>query len=168
MSWSLSEAARETGLSKSTISRAIKSGKVSAQRQDDGSYRIEPAELFRVYPRVAQPLEPAPNVVHDAVRNQREEPLATPSIEEEKLRVENAMLREMLEREREDRREAQEKERSDREEERRTHADTVADLRKRLDTASAQVLALAKPEQPVASDPKEPPAKRGLFGWLRR
>ena len=51
MSWSVSRAARETGLSKSTISRAIKSGRISATRQHDGSYLIEPAELFRVYPR---------------------------------------------------------------------------------------------------------------------
>ncbi|WP_158972431.1 hypothetical protein [Chachezhania sediminis] len=164
MSWTLSEAARETGLSKSTISRAIKSGKVSAQRQEDGSYRIEPAEVFRVYPRVAQPGEPAPKPLHDAMRNPHEEPAATPSVDEEKLRVENAMLREMLERERDDR----EKERADREEERRTHAETVADLRKRLDTSSAQVLALAKPEQPIAGNPQEPPVKRGLLGWFRR
>ena len=48
MSWSVSRAARETGLSKSTISRAIKSGRISAARQHDGSYLIEPAELVLV------------------------------------------------------------------------------------------------------------------------
>ena len=46
---SMSEAAARTGLSKSTIHRAIKGGKLSAERQEDGSYEIDPAELFRVY-----------------------------------------------------------------------------------------------------------------------
>lgn len=48
MSWSISRAVKETGLSKSTISRAIKAGKISASRQDNGAYLIEPAELFHV------------------------------------------------------------------------------------------------------------------------
>jgi hypothetical protein len=32
------------------MSKAIKTGRISAERQPDGSYRIQPAELFRVYP----------------------------------------------------------------------------------------------------------------------
>lgn len=46
----LGEAAKQAGISKSTLSRAIKSGKISASRGEDGSYSIDPAELFRVYP----------------------------------------------------------------------------------------------------------------------
>ena len=38
------------GVSKSTIQRAIKSGRLSATRTDDGGYAIDPAELHRVYP----------------------------------------------------------------------------------------------------------------------
>jgi excisionase family DNA binding protein len=45
----LGEAARLCGVPKSTISRAIKSGRLSAGRTDDGSYAIDPAELSRVY-----------------------------------------------------------------------------------------------------------------------
>lgn len=45
----LGQAAKETGLGKSTILRAVKSGRLSAARNDDGSWRIDPAELFRVY-----------------------------------------------------------------------------------------------------------------------
>ena len=52
----MSAAAGQTGLSKSTIHRAIKSGKLSAHRLEDGSYEIDPAELFRVY----RPTQPAP------------------------------------------------------------------------------------------------------------
>lgn len=46
---SLSQAAKMTGKSKSTINRAIKTGKLSATRHDDGSYSIDPAELSRVF-----------------------------------------------------------------------------------------------------------------------
>lgn len=47
---SLRQAATEAGTSKSTILRAIQSGRLSAARTDDGGYSIDPAELFRVYP----------------------------------------------------------------------------------------------------------------------
>lgn len=47
---SLRQAAQEAGTSKSTILRAIQSGRLSAARTDDGGYAIDPAELFRVYP----------------------------------------------------------------------------------------------------------------------
>jgi excisionase family DNA binding protein len=47
---SLSQAAKITGKSKSTINRAIKSGKLSATRHDDGTYSIDAAELHRAFP----------------------------------------------------------------------------------------------------------------------
>lgn len=46
---SLSQAAKLTGKSKSTINRAIKTGKLSAIRHEDGSYSIDPAELSRSF-----------------------------------------------------------------------------------------------------------------------
>jgi hypothetical protein len=50
MSYTLGQAAKATGTSKPTLSRAIKSGRLSAQKQPDGSFVIDPAELHRVYP----------------------------------------------------------------------------------------------------------------------
>ena len=50
MSYTLGQAARAVGRSKTTLNRAIKSGKLSAARGEDGSYTIDPAELHRVYP----------------------------------------------------------------------------------------------------------------------
>lgn len=47
---SLREAAEQAGVSKSTIFRAITSGRMSAPRDDLGNFAIDPAELFRVYP----------------------------------------------------------------------------------------------------------------------
>ncbi|WP_156964657.1 hypothetical protein [Methylocapsa aurea] len=48
-SLSLREAARETGVSKSTILRAIQSGRLAAPKNDEGGYAIDPAELFKAY-----------------------------------------------------------------------------------------------------------------------
>ena len=52
MGLTIGEAAQQTGKSKSTLSRAIKQGKISAARNDDNSFSIAESELFRVYKRV--------------------------------------------------------------------------------------------------------------------
>lgn len=49
---SVSAAAKLINVSKTTIYRAIKSGKISAIRQDDGSFLIDPFELVRAYPAI--------------------------------------------------------------------------------------------------------------------
>ena len=46
---SLAEAAQQTALNRSTILRAIKSGKISGTRDPNGAWVVEPAELFRVF-----------------------------------------------------------------------------------------------------------------------
>lgn len=50
MSYTLGEAAKATGKSKATISKAIKNGRVSAQKDESGVFHIDPSELHRVYP----------------------------------------------------------------------------------------------------------------------
>lgn len=49
----MGEASKLAGISKATLSRAIKNGRVSATRNDKGGFDIDPAELFRAYPRNA-------------------------------------------------------------------------------------------------------------------
>lgn len=49
MSYTLNEAAKAVGKSKTTIHRAIKSGKISASKLDSGAYAIDPSELYRVF-----------------------------------------------------------------------------------------------------------------------
>lgn len=49
----LAEAAKETGLTKPAIFKAIKSGKISAFKDERGQWMIDPAELFRVYEPVS-------------------------------------------------------------------------------------------------------------------
>jgi hypothetical protein len=50
MGYSLGQAAKAVGRSKTTIHRAIKSGKLSASRSADGGWSIDPSELSRAYP----------------------------------------------------------------------------------------------------------------------
>jgi hypothetical protein len=46
----LRQAAREVGINKSTLARAVASGRVSATRTEDGRLLFDPAELFRAFP----------------------------------------------------------------------------------------------------------------------
>jgi len=49
MAYTLGTAATAVGAAKSTIFRAIKSGRISATKDENGQYQIEPVELFRVF-----------------------------------------------------------------------------------------------------------------------
>jgi hypothetical protein len=91
MEYTLSKAAEISGKGKSTIHRAIKSGKISAKRHEDGSYSIDASELHRVFPR--NPSEPTP-------RDNPEPPSEPPAVELEVLRMKATMLEEQLGRER--------------------------------------------------------------------
>jgi predicted site-specific integrase-resolvase len=48
MKLSLSQAAKETGSSKATLSRWIAKGRISGEKQPNGSYKIDPSELDRI------------------------------------------------------------------------------------------------------------------------
>jgi excisionase family DNA binding protein len=47
MDFTLGEAARQCGVAKGTISKAIKTGKLSATRREDGSWKIDNGEIAR-------------------------------------------------------------------------------------------------------------------------
>ena len=47
--FTLSQAAKETGRSKSIIHNAINKGRLSAHKREDGIFEIEASELFRVF-----------------------------------------------------------------------------------------------------------------------
>ena len=49
MNLSAKEAAEHVGMTKQGIIKAIRGGKISAQKDVNGEWRIEPVELFRVY-----------------------------------------------------------------------------------------------------------------------
>ena len=51
MSITLTEAAKQVGITKSGLMKAIKKGKLSAEKDVHGEWTVDPAELFRVYPK---------------------------------------------------------------------------------------------------------------------
>ena len=63
MAYTVGQAAKATGRSKPTISRAIKTGTISAIKNDDGSYAIDPAELHRVFPSISLSSNDNPEVL---------------------------------------------------------------------------------------------------------
>jgi vacuolar-type H+-ATPase subunit I/STV1 len=83
----LGQAAIETGMAKSAISRAIKYGRLSARKKENGSFEIDPAELFRVYP---------PASSRNGSEQRQEERSATPN-ETNGLQREVVVLRELIE-----------------------------------------------------------------------
>lgn len=50
MKLTLGQASKETGVSKGTLSKALKSGRLSYVSKTAAGYEIDPAELFRVFP----------------------------------------------------------------------------------------------------------------------
>src|SRR3546814_20997406 len=61
MGITLRESSEKVGVTRQTLMKAIKTGQVSAEKSDNGEWRIEPVELFRVWPPVhgvQQPLQP--------------------------------------------------------------------------------------------------------------
>ncbi|EXX79535.1 hypothetical protein RirG_004620 [Rhizophagus irregularis DAOM 197198w] len=54
MSLSPAEAAKHVGLTKQSVIKAIRSGRLSAIKDASGGWSIEPVELFRVWPAVNQ------------------------------------------------------------------------------------------------------------------
>lgn len=54
----LREASEKVGVTRQTLMKAIKTGRVSAEKADNGEWRIEPVELFRVWPPVKEVQQP--------------------------------------------------------------------------------------------------------------
>ena len=53
MKLSLNKAAKEAGVAKSTLLDALNHGRMSAEKNEKGHWEIDPAELFRVFPKTS-------------------------------------------------------------------------------------------------------------------
>jgi excisionase family DNA binding protein len=101
---SLGQAARLTGLGKTTLARAIKAGRLSATRSETGGYSIDAAELARVFPFRAPDetgAATAPVVHHATVDDQvtaLREMLAMSRAENTDLRQDRDQWRDMAQR----------------------------------------------------------------------
>jgi len=87
VAYTLGEAAKASGKSKATISKAIKSGRLSAFKQDTGVFKIEAAELHRVYPKTVDGNQD--RTLQTVVQTQE----STPSVRELQARLEAAQER---------------------------------------------------------------------------
>jgi predicted RNase H-like nuclease (RuvC/YqgF family) len=156
MPYSLKQAATASGKSKPTILRAIQSGKISAEKDEQGEWQIEPAELHRVYPPVTERTASDETAWNDT--QQADSPFETVL-----LRAEVEQMRERfssLE--------------IDRDRERREASDTITDLRRRLDQSeqerrdvNRQLTALLTDQRPGTEAPALN-AGRGFRAWFRR
>lgn len=90
MNYTLGTAAKATGKSKTTIQRSIAKGLISASKEKNGRYSIDPSELHRIFPMVNTDTVARPSQV-DTLR----------SPDETSLQVKVGALEAMLERERE-------------------------------------------------------------------
>lgn len=126
MKYSLSEAAKATGKNKTTIQRAIKNGKISAIKGDSGSYEIEPSELHRVFPPVAAQRDAQHRQSNDTQQGK------SASINNDLARVLELERELAVAHERVNGLEAHKEQ----------MADTINDLRKRLDNSEGRVTAL--------------------------
>lgn len=126
MKYSLSEAAKATGKNKTTIQRAIKNGKISASKGDSGSYEIEPSELHRVFPPVAAQRDAQHRQSNDTQHGK------SASINNDLARVLELEKELAVAHERVNGLEAHKEQ----------MADTINDLRKRLDNSEGRVTAL--------------------------
>lgn len=82
---SLGQAAKEAGVSKATISKALKSGRLSFVSKSTAGYEIDPAELFRAFPK-----KPSETVTSERL----ETPVETPQSVSDGVEV--RLLRERL------------------------------------------------------------------------
>lgn len=162
MRLTLTQAAKEAGISKGTVSKALKAGRLSGERQEDGSFQIEPVELFRVFPRKPQETQAGTAQKPLGMPGERPETDLAAAVELAVLRTKLEAAEVQLAREREDR----ERERDmilERERE------TVGDLRKRLDQEQEErrnlQRQLAAPIQPPLQPVQEVPA---VIDELRR
>ena len=69
MSYSVTSAAAAAGINKTTLLRAIKAGRISAQRDETGSWQIDAAELHRVFPLPTVATDHSAAAERDAITN---------------------------------------------------------------------------------------------------
>ena len=157
MRYTLGTAAKATGKAKSTILRALESGKLSAEKDVDGAYSIDPAELHRVFP-----LQPHATRSENGASNDTQPPaehLKTP-IETGVLQAEVERLREQLQ-----------SFAMERNRERGQLEDQIEDLRRRLDAEGEERRTLTRiltdQREKAAAQPDAPPVEAHQGFWAR-
>ena len=144
MKHTLGQAAKECGVSKSTLSRWIKKGRVSAERQEDGSFLIDASEINRI--KELQQQAVAGNGYGTPPLQQSGTPSATSASQ-----LEIDMMREQIQ-----------VLRQEREQDRRQHEKTVEDLRQDRNAWRAQ----AERQTLLLTHAQQPPVQKATL-WQR-
>jgi hypothetical protein len=140
MAYTLGEAAKATGISKASISRAINSGRISAAKKGDGSFSIEPVELHRVYPlKSASPVNETPS---ETLGNSNADTRNGPDSNVLQARLDAALER------------------------LRDRDGTIDDLRRRLDQSDEERREAQARVIGLLAGPGSTESKRGFFGRL--
>jgi hypothetical protein len=143
----LGQAARLAGVGKTTLARSIKTGRLSATRNDDGSYAIDASELARVYNVTPETGATTGYAAHRATRDGDSD--ATPSDPEviTRLAVAEAEVRSLK--------------------------DMLTEIRQSRDDWKSQAERLALTAPIIAPAPLPPPLpapespRRRWFGWRK-
>lgn len=131
MKLTMGQAAKQVNCSKATLSRAIKEGRLSAEKREDGSYAIDPSELQRYADAAEHRLlrETVSEPSKTGLMMRSTIPVATGETPDETggLQVELAVLRERLK-----------VLEAERERERRQVEEQIEDLRRQRDQANEE------------------------------
>lgn len=73
MKYTAGQAAKATGVATATITRALKSGRISGQKDESGAWMIDPSELHRVFPLVSKQDSATPNTQDHATARETPE-----------------------------------------------------------------------------------------------
>lgn len=92
MKLSASQAAKKTGKSVPTITRAIKSGKLSAEKTGSGGYQIDASELFRVFRAVTEEPNAKGNTLHSETHHETTDETPDSRLLREKIETLEAAL----------------------------------------------------------------------------
>ena len=65
MKYTAGQAAKATGVATATITRALKAGKISGKKDENGSWMIDPSELHRIFPPISQRTPESPSIKQD-------------------------------------------------------------------------------------------------------
>jgi len=166
MKWSLNQAAKEGRTGKATILRAIKSGRMSASKNELGQYEIDPAEFYRVFPATGSGPGNEPGTETDADYQKthfetgqlaaelnliRERMSMTGQMHEKELTLLNARIEELMQ------------DRADLRAERDSLLKTLQEQ-----AVSVRLLTDQRPPSPPSGSPSAETGRRGFFAWFRK
>lgn len=151
MKYTLGQAAKETGISKPTLSRAVKKGDLSADGGGGKSYKIDPSELGRW---LTSYRERNPEITTKTTPIDTPE---TPNANKE-LEAEVEALREQVER--------GEAERMRERTQLEAHIDDLRGRVERAERKEDQLMGQLTDQREAKSEPVDPPKKRGFFARL--